>query len=91
MTEKQYVYSFEEGKGVGKNILGGKGSNMADMVALGLPIPPGFTISTEVCDVYYKNNKQYPKEVLDQIQEKLEVLEKKMGKKLGDPSDPELF
>jgi pyruvate,orthophosphate dikinase len=85
---KKYVYSFEEGKGVGKGILGGKGSNMADMVALGLPIPPGFTISTEACDLYYKNNKQYPKEILDQIQEKLMELEKKMGKKLGDPADP---
>jgi pyruvate,orthophosphate dikinase len=85
---KQYVYSFEEGKGVGKEILGGKGSNMADMVALGLPIPPGFTISTQACDAYYKNNKQYPKEVLDQIQEKLEELEKNMDKKLGDPADP---
>ena len=90
MTEKQYVYSFEEGKGVGKNILGGKGSNMADMVALGLPIPPGFTISTEVCDVYYKNNKQYPKEVLEQIEKKLQELEKKQGKKLGDKEDPVL-
>jgi len=85
---KKYVYSFDEGKGVGKAILGGKGSNMADMVALGLPIPPGFTISTEACDAYYKNNKKYPKEVLEQIQEKLEELEKKMGKKLGDPVDP---
>jgi pyruvate,orthophosphate dikinase len=87
MTNK-YVYSFDEGKGIGKDVLGGKGSNMADMVSLGLPIPPGFTISTEACDAYYKNNKQYPKEVLDQIQERLEELEKKMGKKLGDPADP---
>ncbi len=87
MTNK-YVYSFDEGKGVGKNILGGKGSNMADMVSLGLPIPSGFTISTQACEAYYKNNKEYPKEVLDQIQEKLEELEKKMGKKLGDPANP---
>ena len=70
MSEK-YVYSFDEGKGVGKAILGGKGSNMADMVALGLPIPPGFTISTKVCEVYYENKKTYPQEVLDQIEEKL--------------------
>ena len=88
MAEKKYVYSFEEGKGIGKEILGGKGSNMADMVALGLPIPPGFTISTEACDEYYKNNKKYPKEILDQIQKKLEELEKKIGKRLGDPADP---
>ncbi len=87
---KKYIYSFEEGKGVGKDLLGGKGSNMADMVALGLPIPPGFTISTEVCDVYYKNNKKYPKEVLDEIEKKLQELEKKQGKKLGDKEDPML-
>ncbi|MFH1054109.1 MAG: pyruvate, phosphate dikinase [Candidatus Woesearchaeota archaeon] len=87
---KKYVYSFEEGRDIGKYILGGKGSNMADMVALGLPIPPGFTITTEVCDEYYKNNKKYPKEVLDQIEKKLQELEKKMGKKLGDPEDPML-
>ncbi|MBW2977775.1 pyruvate, phosphate dikinase, partial [Candidatus Woesearchaeota archaeon] len=86
--EKKYVYSFDEGKGIGKDILGGKGSNMADMVALGLPIPPGFTISTEACEAYYENNKEYPKEVLDQIQKELEELEKKMNKKLGDPVDP---
>ncbi|MFH1316277.1 MAG: pyruvate, phosphate dikinase, partial [Candidatus Woesearchaeota archaeon] len=87
---KKYVYSFEQGRDIGKNILGGKGSNMADMVALGLPIPPGFTITTQVCDEYYKNNKQYPKEVLDQIEENLQELEKKMKKKLGDPEDPML-
>ncbi|MBW2981055.1 pyruvate, phosphate dikinase [Candidatus Woesearchaeota archaeon] len=85
---KKLVYSFDEGKGVGKSILGGKGSNMADMVALGLPIPPGFTITTEACEAYYENDKQYPKEVLDQIAHKLEELEKKMGKKLGDADDP---
>lgn len=87
MVEK-YVFSFEEGKGKGKELLGGKGSNMADMVALGLPIPPGFTITTKACDAYYKNNKKYPKEVLDQIEKKLQELEKKMGKNLGDEADP---
>ena len=68
MSEK-FVYDFKEGKGVGVAILGGKGSNMADMVALSLPIPPGFTITTEVCDAYYKNDKKYPEEVLIQIEE----------------------
>ena len=88
MPEKKYVYSFEEGKGVGKELLGGKGSNMADMVALGLPIPSGFTITTETCDIYYKNNKTYPQEVKDQIETQLQALEAKMGKKLGDANDP---
>jgi len=89
MTEnKKYVYSFEEAKGVHKNIVGGKGANMADMVALGLPIPSGFTITTETCDIYYKNNKTYPQEVKDQIETQLQALEVKMGKKLGDANDP---
>lgn len=88
MADKKYVYSFEEGKGVGKEILGGKGANMAEMVSLGLPIPSGFTITTETCDIYYKNNKSYPQEVKDQIEAQLQALEAKMGKKLGDANDP---
>ncbi len=86
--KKKYVYSFEEGKGLSKQILGGKGANLAEMVSLGLPIPPGFTISTEVCDAYYKNNKKYPQEVIAQTEEQLVKLEKKIGKKLGDRQDP---
>ena len=53
-----------------------------------MPIPSGFTITTETCDLYYKNNKTYPQIVLDQIEEKLQKLERTMGKKLGDPQDP---
>jgi pyruvate,orthophosphate dikinase len=86
--EKQYVYSFEDGKGMGKDILGGKGANLAEMVSLGLPIPSGFTITTETCDIYYKNNKTYPVEVNEQVEKELQALEKKMGKKLGDANDP---
>ncbi len=89
MTDaKRYVYSFEEGKGLGKELLGGKGATLADMVGFGLPVPPGFTITTEVCDIYYKNNRKYPDEVLKQAEEKLIELEKKTGKKLGDKDDP---
>ena len=91
MTEK-YVYFFGDGKSEGKKemkeLLGGKGANLAEMSSIGLPVPAGFTISTQVCDVYYKNNKQYPAEVLKQIDENLARLEKSMGKKLGDPQDP---
>ncbi len=86
--EKQYVYSFEDGKGMHKDILGGKGANLAEMVSLGLPIPSGFTITTETCDIYYKNNKTYPVEVNEQVEKELQALEKKMGKKLGDANDP---
>ncbi len=91
MSKKKYVYSFDEGKGVGKDILGGKGSNMADMVSIGLPVPPGFTITTEVCDEFYKNDKQYPSGMMVQIDEHLKVIEEKMGKKFGDEEDPLLF
>jgi len=69
-------------------MLGGKGKNLAEMVSLGLPIPSGFTITTETCDLYYKSNKTYPQIVLDQIEDKLQKLEHVMGKKLGDPKDP---
>ena len=85
---KKYVYFFDEAKGLGKDILGGKGKNLAEMVEMGLPIPSGFTITTETCDLYYKSNKTYPQIVLDQIEEKLQKLERVMGKKLGDPKDP---
>ena len=82
------MYTFGEAKGLGKDILGGKGKNLAEMVEMGLPIPMGFTITTETCDMYYKNNKVYPQEVLDQVEEELVKLENLMGKKLGDPVDP---
>jgi len=91
MAEKKYVYAFEEGNKDMKYVLGGKGANLAEMSTLGIPVPPGFTITTEVCDIYYKNNQKYPKEVLKQIDEKLAQLEKKLGKKLGDPKDPLLL
>jgi pyruvate,orthophosphate dikinase len=88
MSDKTYVYSFEEGKGLGKELLGGKGANLAEMVSLELPIPSGFTITTETCDIYYKNNKTYPVEVDQQVEAHLQALEAKMGKKLGDANDP---
>ncbi len=71
-----------------KEILGGKGANLADMTTLGLPVPPGFIISTEACAQYYETGKKNSPEVISQIEEKLVELEKKMGKKLGDKKDP---
>ncbi|MEI6288451.1 MAG: pyruvate, phosphate dikinase [bacterium] len=85
---KKYVFAFEEGNKDMKETLGGKGANLAEMTSLGIKVPPGFTITTEVCDVYYKNNKTYPAEIKEQIAQKLQALETKMGKKLGDPTDP---
>src|SRR3989338_7617965 len=89
---KKFIYFFGKGTADGgaqmKELLGGKGANLAEMSSLGIPVPPGFTITTKVCDLYYKNNKTYPKDVLQQIDENLAKLEKIMGKKLGDPADP---
>ena len=74
-SEKKYVYFFGETKGLGKDILGGKGKNLSEMVEMGLPIPSGFTITTETCDLYYKSNKTYPQMVLDQIEKELQKLQ----------------
>lgn len=71
-----------------KEILGGKGANLAEMASLGIVVPAGFTITTEVCDLYYKSNKTITAEVINQIAIKLDELERKMGKKLGDANDP---
>ncbi|MCL5795728.1 MAG: hypothetical protein M1338_05250, partial [Patescibacteria group bacterium] len=72
--EKKYVYSFEEGNKEMKAILGGKGANLAEMSGLGIKVPPGFTITTEVCATYHQNNKNYPQEIKDQIAAKLQEL-----------------
>ena len=85
---KKFVYAFEEGNKDMKEILGGKGANLAEMKNLRLNVPPGFTITTEACDFYYKNGKTISAEVRKQTEDKLKDLEKKMGKKLGDASDP---
>lgn len=85
---KKHVYSFEEGDKSMKELLGGKGANLAEMTALGIKVPPGFTITTEACDLYYKSGKVLSQEVKDQVAVKLAELEKKMGKQLGDANDP---
>ncbi|PIQ90920.1 MAG: pyruvate, phosphate dikinase [Candidatus Omnitrophica bacterium CG11_big_fil_rev_8_21_14_0_20_41_12] len=95
---KKYVYSFGGGKADGnesmKNLLGGKGANLAEMAGnknLMLPVPPGFTCTTEVCTYYYQNKKKYPKELKAQVLTALEKIEKLMGKKFGDANNPLLF
>ncbi|HBY58117.1 MAG TPA: pyruvate, phosphate dikinase [Candidatus Atribacteria bacterium] len=85
---KKYVYFFDEGNAQMKSILGGKGAGLAEMTRIGLPVPQGFTISTEVCVEYYKNNCQYPEGLKKQIADKLSHLERISGKKLGDPKNP---
>jgi len=84
----KFVYSFNEGKKEMKALLGGKGANLAEMTSLGLPIPRGFTITTEACDLFYKKGKIIDEEVLRQVKEKLKELEDVTGKKLGDKKKP---
>ncbi|MBI5075403.1 MAG: pyruvate, phosphate dikinase [Nitrospirae bacterium] len=94
-SAKKYVYFFGAGKADGKsemkNLLGGKGANLAEMVNLGIPVPAGFTITTEVCTLYYKNNRKYPKELEGQANAAIAKVEKIMGKKFGDPVNPLLL
>jgi pyruvate,orthophosphate dikinase len=91
----KYVYYFggkkADGKANMKSLLGGKGANLAEMVNIGLPVPAGFTITTEVCTAYYKNKKKYPKELKDQVLKALEKTEKQMGAKFGDKKNPLLL
>ena len=84
----KYVYSFDEGSKEMKSLLGGKGANLAEMTKIGLPVPPGFTITTEACIDYYENNKTIKQEIIKQIEEKLSSLEKDLNKKLGSESNP---
>ncbi len=84
----RYVYSFSEGNKDMREILGGKGANLAEMTSLNLPVPSGFTITTEACRKYYLENKTIDKDILYQIGEKLLELEEKTGKKLGDINNP---
>lgn len=91
----KYVYYFggkkAEGKADMKELLGGKGANLAEMVNIGLPVPAGFTITTEVCTAYYKNKKKYPKELEKQVKDALAKIEKQMGAKFGDKVNPLLL
>ena len=90
----KYVYHFgkkTDGDGKMKELLGGKGANLAEMTRIGLPVPPGFTISTEVCTYYYANKRTYPKVLQAQMEEGVKLMEKQLGKKFGDKSNPLLL
>ena len=84
----KYVYLFKEGQAGMKNLLGGKGANLAEMTNLGLPVPQGFTVTTEACIQYYKDGKKIAPEVVDQIFAALEKTEAEFGKKFGDSKNP---
>src|SRR5580704_11566597 len=92
---KKLVYSFgngtADGDGKMKDVLGGKGAGLAEMSRAGVPVPPGFTISTEVCNIYFQNDKKVPEEIEEQVSKALAQLEKRIGKKLGDATDPLLL
>ena len=84
----KYVYLFSEGNASMRNLLGGKGANLAEMTGLGLPVPRGFTVTTEACTRYYKDGQVIAKEIEDQIYEAMAATEKIVGKKFGDPTNP---
>ena len=91
----KYVYNFGDGKADGKadmkNLLGGKGANLAEMNLLDIPVPPGFTLTTEVCTEYYKNNKSFPESLTNEVKKSLSEVESIMGTKFGDASNPLLL
>src|SRR5512138_1116269 len=88
----KYVYFFGKGKAEGradmKALLGGKGANLAEMTNIGLPVPPGFTITTEVCTYYYAHNHHYPPSLAKEVFQAVQKLNKAMGAKFGDAKNP---
>src|ERR1700759_3628192 len=88
----KWVYAFGDGKAEGKaemrNLLGGKGANLAEMCNLGLPVPPGLTITTEVCTYYYANGNSYPADLKQQVNTALNQIEQTVGAKFGDAKNP---
>src|SRR3546814_19101456 len=91
----KWVYNFGGGTADGradmKDLLGGKGANLAEMSSLGLPVPPGFTITTEVCTYFYKHDRRYPDDLEQQVSKGLATIEKLAGAKFGDAKNPLLI
>ena len=85
---KKWVYLFEEGSKDMRDLLGGKGANLAEMTNIGLPVPPGFTVTTEACNAYFDAGKQFPEGLWGQVLEAMKEVEKQTGKKFGDPANP---
>ena len=88
LTDKKATYQFEEGNATMRGLLGGKGANLAEMKRLGIPVPDGFTITTEVCNAYYEVGKVMPSGLEDEIREQIAALAKKMDKGFGDAKNP---
>src|SRR5688500_18573475 len=95
MPKKKVVYFFGSGKAEGKaamrELLGGKGAGLHEMTRIGAPVPPGFTITTEVCSYYYGHNRQYPKGLDSAVMAGLARIEKILGRRFGDPQNPLLI
>lgn len=85
---KKWVYLFREGNASMRDLLGGKGAGVAEMTRTGVPVPPGFTITTEACNAYYENGQQFPEGMWEQVLEGLKDIESQTGKRFGDPSNP---
>src|SRR5438309_3531277 len=88
MPESKRVYLFHEGNAQMRDLLGGKGANLAEMTNIGLPVPPGFTVTTEVCTEYYEHDKTLPSGLMEEVDQALQHVETQMDKILGDPDDP---
>ena len=84
----KWVYLFEEGEGSDRHLLGGKGAGLAEMTRAGLPVPPGFVVTTEACNAFYANGKEFPEGMWEQVVEGLRALEARTGKRFGDPANP---
>src|ERR687883_129441 len=87
-SNHKWVYLFEEGSGEDRQLLGGKGAGLAEMTRAGLPVPPGFVVTTEACNAFYANDKQFPEGMWEQVKEGLGKIEEKVGKRFGDPANP---
>src|SRR5215831_12667834 len=91
-TAIKYVYRFGEGRADGsadmRNLLGGKGAGLAEMTNIAIPVPPGFTITTEVCTAYYANNRRYPESLEEQVREGIAFIERLLGRGFGDREKP---
>ena len=85
---KKFVYLFDQGNADMRSLLGGKGANLAEMTNIGLPVPPGMTVTTDACKEYYENDKKLPSQIIEEIRQNLAHLEKSIGKKLGDITNP---
>ncbi len=91
MKSIKFVYLFEEAEAIDKKLLGGKGAGLAEMTRMGLPVPPGFTVTTEACLHFYENKKRLPKSLMEEVGVNLKKVEEKTGKKLGSAQNPLFF